>query len=48
VTHVFNDLLKGGYAASHLFNEQQQQYRVVTRWPEDYFSPAELAAEGVR
>jgi len=48
VTHVFNDLLKGGYAAINLSNGQQQQYRVVTRRPEDDFSPAALASEGIR
>ena len=46
--YVIHDLLKGGYAASNLFNEQQRQYRAVMRWPEDYFSPAALVAEGVR
>ncbi|MBW8828478.1 MAG: DUF1329 domain-containing protein [Burkholderiales bacterium] len=48
VTHVFYDLLKGGYAAINLSNEQQQQYRVVVRRPEDYFSPAALVSEGIR
>ena len=45
-TSVVYDLLKGGYGAS-LFNEQQQ-YRSVMHQPEDYFSPATLAAEGIR
>lgn len=46
--HVIYDLLRGGYAASNLFNDQQRHYQVVTPWPEDYFSPATLAAEGIR
>ena len=45
---VIYDLLKGGYAASPLFNEQQRHYQVVQRWPEGHFSPATLAAEGIR
>ena len=48
VTYVIYDLLKSGYAASSLLNEQQRQYQVVMRWPEDYFSPAALVAEGIR
>jgi len=47
LTSALYDLLKSGYAAS-MFNEQQRQYRAVMRWPEDYFSPAALAAKGVR
>ena len=46
--HVIYDLLMSGYAASNLFNEQQRHYQVVMPWPEDYFSPAALAAEGIR
>ena len=46
--YVIYDLLKRGYAASNLFNEQQRQYRAVMRRPEDYFSPAALVAEGIR
>ena len=47
-TYVIYDLLKDGYAVANLFNEQQRQYQVVMRQPESYFSPAALAAEGVR
>jgi len=46
--YVIYDLLKDGYAASSLFNERQRQYQVVPRRPESFFSPAALAAEGVR
>ena len=46
-TSVVYDLLMGGYGLA-TFNEQQRQYRAVKRWPEDYFTPAALAAEGVR
>ena len=45
---VIYDLLKGGYAAGPLFNGQQRHYQVVLRWPEGHFSPATLAAEGIR
>ena len=45
---VIYDLLKGGYAAGPLFNEQQRHYQVVQRWPEEHFSPAALTAEGIR
>ena len=48
LAHVIYDLLKSGYAASNLLNDQQRQYQVVPRWPEVFFSPAALAAEGVR
>ena len=48
LTHTTYDLLKGGYTASYLLNEQQRQYQAVMRWPEVYFSPATLAAEGIR
>ena len=41
--------LSGGrYAARYLLNESRIHYQVVPRKPEDYFSPAALAAEGVR
>ena len=46
--YVIYDLLKDGYAASSLFNEQRRPYQVVVRWPENYFSPAALSAEGIR
>ncbi len=45
--HVIYDLLKGGYAASNLFNEQQRHYQVVMRRPANYFSPGALVAEGI-
>jgi len=48
LSHVIYDLVKNGYAASSMLNEQQGQYQAVPRWPEDYFSPATLVAEGVR
>jgi hypothetical protein len=47
-TYVIYDFLKGGYAISNLFNEQQRQFQVVMRQPESYFSPDALVAEGVR
>jgi hypothetical protein len=46
--YLIYDLLKGGYTASNLFNEQPRHYQVIPRRPEDYFSPAALAAEGIR
>jgi len=46
--YVIYDLLKGGYTASDLFNEQQRQYQAVMQWPESDFTPAALAAEGIR
>ena len=46
--YIIYDLLKNGYAASSLFNEQQRQYQIVKRRPEDYFSPAALVSEGIR
>jgi hypothetical protein len=47
-TYVIYDLLKGGYAASSLYNQQRLHYQAVKPWPADYFSPATLAAEGIR
>ena len=46
-TSVVYDLLQSGYGLA-MFNEQQRQLRTIMRRPEDYFSPAALAAEGVR
>lgn len=48
ITFVTYDLLKEGYVASNMFNEQQRQYQVVMRRPEGYFFPAALVAEGIR
>ena len=48
LSYVIYDFLKGGYAAANLFNGQQRHYEVVMRWPETHFSPATLAAEGIR
>ena len=45
---VAYDLVKGRYAALYLLNESQLHYQVVPRRPDDYFSPAALAGEGVR
>ena len=46
--HVIYDLLKNGYSTANIFNGQQRHYQVVMRWPEDHFSTATLAAEGIR
>jgi hypothetical protein len=46
--YVIYDLAKRGYAASSLFNYGARHYEVVPRRPEDAFSPAALAGEGVR
>ena len=48
LTYTTYDLLKGGYTAVNMFNEQPRQYQAVMRWPEDYFSSAALVAEGIR
>lgn len=48
IPFVIYDLLKGAYSASSLFNERQHHYQIVSRRPENDFSPATVAAEGVR
>lgn len=42
------DLVGGRYVSRYLLNESTLHYQVVPRRPEDYFSPAALAGEGVR
>jgi len=37
LAHIIYDLLKDGYAASNLLNEQRRQYQTVIRWPEVFF-----------
>jgi hypothetical protein len=46
--YVIFDLVKGGYVASSLFNDSHRSYEAVPRRPDDYFSPAALAATGIR
>ena len=48
VPYVVYDFLKGGYSISSLLNDRQRHYQIVARRPENDFSPATLAAEGVR
>ena len=48
IPFVIHDLLKGAYSASSLFNERQRHYQIVPRRPENDFSPATVAAEGIR
>lgn len=45
---VAYDLVKERYAALYLLNDSRIHYQVVPRRPDDYFSPAALAGEGVR
>jgi hypothetical protein len=43
------DLTTGTYLATELFNEQREQYKLVSpRFKEDYFSSESLGGEGVR
>jgi len=42
------DLLKGAYSVSSMFNERPLYYQIVSRRSENFFSPATLAAEGIR
>ena len=42
------DLVEGRYAALYLLNDSRIHYQAVPRRPDDYFSPAALAGEGVR
>jgi hypothetical protein len=48
VSYVVHDLVKGGYVASSLLNEEKKHYEIMPRWPEDQFSPAVLSGEGIR
>ena len=48
VPYVIYDFLKGAYCISSLFNDRQRHFQIVARRPENDFSPATLAAEGVR
>ena len=45
---VIYDLRQGAYSMSSLLNEGQYRYQSIARIPESYFSPASLAAEGIR
>ena len=45
---VIYDLRQGAYSMSSLLNEGQYQYQAIGRIPESYFSPASMAAEGIR
>ena len=47
-SYVIYDLVKNGYMFSNLPNAGRQFQAAVPRWPENNFSPAALAAEGVR
>ncbi len=47
-SYSIHDLLGGTYHAEGQFHEGQRQYQVLMRQPEAYFSPAALAAEGIR
>ncbi|HEV7930126.1 MAG TPA: DUF1329 domain-containing protein [Nitrosospira sp.] len=47
-TYVIYDLFKNGYVASSLFNDEQRHYQIMPRRPESDYSPATVAAEGVR
>jgi hypothetical protein len=46
--YVVFDLVKRGYVASSLFNEGKRHYQVTDPKPAAYFTPAALAAEGLR
>ena len=46
--HVIYDFRKGAYEAALLHNEMPQNWVIVPRRPESYFSPNSLAAQGVR
>lgn len=48
VPFVIYDFLKGAYSISSLLNGGQLYYQVVSRRAENDFSPATLAAEGIR
>jgi hypothetical protein len=44
----FNDLISGIWYISGVVNEKQQQYKIMPRYPDSWFTPESLAAEGVR
>lgn len=46
--YVVFDLVKRGYVASSLFNEGKRHYQVTDPKPAAYFTPAAVAAEGLR
>jgi hypothetical protein len=46
--YLIFDLVKRGYVASSLFNEGRRHYQVSEPRPAAHFSPAALAAEGIR
>lgn len=45
--YVVHDLLRGGYAASSLFNERNNYLTVLSRRPEEEFSPTARIREGI-
>ncbi|MBW2369940.1 MAG: DUF1329 domain-containing protein [Deltaproteobacteria bacterium] len=47
-TWGYYDLLGGVYFATLLYNEQAEQYKVMPRYPDRVFTPAAMAAEGIR
>lgn len=46
--HAIYDLRKGAYEAALLHNELPQNWVIVPRRPESYFSPSTLAGQGIR
>lgn len=46
--HITYDLRKGAYEAAVLHNEMPQNWIIVPRRSESYFSPHSLAAQGIR
>jgi hypothetical protein len=46
--NVLYDVVKGGYAASLLFNERGRHYQKQERKPDDAFTPAALGSSGIR
>jgi hypothetical protein len=44
----FNDLISGAWYANGVVNERNQQYKIVPRRPDSFFTPDAMAGEGVR
>ncbi|EJM34492.1 Protein of unknown function (DUF1329) [Pseudomonas sp. GM33] len=44
----FNDLISGGWYVSGVVNEREQQYKVMPRRPDSFFTPEAIAGEGIR
>jgi hypothetical protein len=44
----FNDLISGTWYASGVMNESKQQYKIVSRRPDTFFTPEAMAGEGMR